>query len=249
MGNFLLNLRSPLQYYDWKGDWGFKSHKWTPKLKEAIGLAYIQENENESDGTFWISYQDVLKHFKTLNVCRIKNWDEVRIKGKYIRVQDIDDPNVEIVISKWYYSIDLHETTKIFIGLHQEDERVKGVIHRRPYMDVSLAILRRTQDGVDLIDLKDFVQDRQCEIEVNLEPGSYIILPRTSGCTLKRPDTVPPQNIQLINFKGEMHELLETTIEEIFRKFDMLLYRELTYCEFKGFCECIGRTNLTEKEF
>lgn len=144
MGNLLLNLRSPLQYYEWKGDWGFKSHKWTPKLKEAIGLAYIQENENESDGTFWISYQDVLKNFKTLNVCRIKNWDEVRIKGKYIRVQDIDDPNVEIVISKWYYSIDLHETTKIFIGLHQEDERVKGVIHRRPYMDVSLAILRRT---------------------------------------------------------------------------------------------------------
>ena len=93
-------------------------------------------------------------------MCRIKNWDEVRIKGKYIRVQDIDDPNVEIVISKWYYSIDLHETTKIFIGLHQEDERVKGVINRRPYMDVSLAIIRRTQDGVDLIDLKDFVQDR-----------------------------------------------------------------------------------------
>jgi hypothetical protein len=49
--------------------------------------------------------------------------------------------------------------------------------------------------------------------------------------------------------REEMHELLETTIEEIFRKFDMLLYRELTYCEFKGFCECIGRTNLTEKEF
>ena len=46
-----------------------------------------------------------------------------------------------------------------------------------------------------------------------------------------------------------MNEYLETTIEEIFRKFDMLLYRELTYCEFKGFCECIGRTNLTEKEF
>lgn len=65
-----------------------------------------------------MSYQDVLSKFKTLNVCRVKNWDEVRIKGKFIRLQDIDDPNVEIVISKWYYSIDLQETTKIFIGLH-----------------------------------------------------------------------------------------------------------------------------------
>jgi len=39
-----------------------------------------------------------------------------------------------------------------------------------------------------------------------------------------------------------------TTVEDIFRKFDMLLIRELTFCEFKGFCECIGR-QLTEKEF
>ena len=92
-----------------------------------MGAAYIQENSEDNDGSFWISYQDVLKYFKTLNVCRIKNWDEVRIKGKFIRVQDIEDPQVEIVISKWYYSIDLQETTKIFIGLHQEDMRIKGV--------------------------------------------------------------------------------------------------------------------------
>lgn len=102
---------------------------------------------------------------------------------------------------------------------------------------------------MDLIDLKDFIRDRQCEIEVNLEPGSYIILPRTTGCTLKRPDNVPSSNIQLLHHTGKLHELLDTTLEEIFRKFDMLLYRELTYCEFKGFSECIGRTNLTEREF
>lgn len=133
----------------------------------------------------------MLERFKTLNVCRVKNWDEVRIKGKFIRLQDIDDPNVEIVISKWYYSIDLHEPTKIFIGLHQEDERISGVLKRRPYLDLSIAILRRTAEGVDLVDLKDFVIDRQVELEVNLEPGSYIILPRTTGSLLKRPDSAP----------------------------------------------------------
>lgn len=54
-------------------------------------------------------------------------------------------------------------------------------------MDVSLAVLKCTADGVELVDLKDFMQDRQCEIEVNLEPGTYIVLPRTTGCTLRRP--------------------------------------------------------------
>jgi calpain-15 len=197
-----------------------------------------------------MSYQDVLSKFRTLNVCRVKNWEEVRIKGKFIRLQDIDDPNVEVVVSKWYYSIDLHETTKIFIGLHQEDERSKNVLKRRPYMDLSLAILRRTSDGVDLVDLKDFVIDRQIELEVNLEPGSYIILPRTTGCGLKRPENSPEgQNVNLLSSNGRLSELLETTLEEVFRKFDMLLYKELTFCEFKGFCECLGRSTLTEREF
>ena len=47
---------------------------------------------------------------------------------------------------------------------------------------------------------------------------------------------------------GKMHLLLESTIQDILRKFDMLLNRLLGYQEFKGFCECIGR-HLTEKEF
>lgn len=47
-----------------------------------------------------------------------------------------------------------------------------------------------------------------------------------------------------------MHELLDSTLDDIFRKFDMLLNRELTYCEFKGFTECLSRsTSLTEKDF
>lgn len=79
---------------------------------------------------------------------------------------------------------------------------MKGVLSRRPYLDVSIAILRRTAEGVDIVDLKDFVQDRQCEIEVNLEPGSYIILPRTTGCTLKRPEGAPHQPIQLLGPSG-----------------------------------------------
>ncbi len=56
---------------------------------------------------------------------------------------------------------------------------------RRPYLDVGIVVLKRTNDNnVELVDLKDFAIERQVELEVNLEPGSYIILPRTTGCTL-----------------------------------------------------------------
>lgn len=55
-------------------------------------------------------------------------------------------------------------------------------------MDMGVVILRRTttQQGVELVEVKDLNQDRQVELEATLEVGSYIILPRTSGCFLKR---------------------------------------------------------------
>lgn len=80
----------------------------------------LNPNLEENDGTFWMVYQDFVTHFKSVNVCKVKNWDEVRIKGKFIRVQvnffmkyelifkiikDIEDSNIEVVMSKWYYSV------------------------------------------------------------------------------------------------------------------------------------------------
>ena len=63
------------------------------------------------------------------------------------------------------------DPVRIFVGLHQEDERITGVQEGRPYLDIGIAVLKQTSAGLQLVDLKDFVQDRQCEIEVNLEAG------------------------------------------------------------------------------
>jgi calpain-15 len=63
-------------------------------------------------------FEDFISIFKGLNVCRVKNWEEVRIKGKFIRVQNVDDSDIEVVLSKWYYSLDVNEPTKVIIGVH-----------------------------------------------------------------------------------------------------------------------------------
>ncbi len=34
----------------------------------------------------------------------------------------MEDSDIEVVLSKWYYSLDINEPTRIFIGIHQEDE-------------------------------------------------------------------------------------------------------------------------------
>lgn len=243
LGHRLLNIRNPWGNFEWDGDWSDQSPKWTKEMREIFNPSL-----DETDGTFWMSFDDFTVHFRALNVCRVKNWEEIRIKGKFIRVQDIDDPDIEVILSKWYYSLDVSEPTRIFIGVHQEDERIHGVLNRRPYLDVGISILKRTSDGVTLVDLKDLVLERQNELDVVLDPGSYIILPRTTGCTLRRPIDAVDEHVELMDKHGAFHELFEITLSDIFRKFDMLLNRELSYSEFRGFFECIGR-NLSQDEF
>jgi len=194
-------------------------------------------------------FEDFVSIFKGINVCWVKNWEEVRIKGKFIWVQNVEDPAIEVVLSKWYYSLDINEPTWVILGLHQEDERIQAVNAWRPYLDIGIAVLRWTNDNnIELVDLKDFGIERQVELELTLEAGSYIILPWTTGCMLWRPVDAGDDHIQLIDSWGNFDELFESAVQDIFWKFDMLLNRELSYTEFRGFYECIGK-NLTESEF
>jgi len=41
---------------------------------------------DEDDGSFWMNDRDFYKHFFSVNICHVRNWEEVRIKGKFIRV-------------------------------------------------------------------------------------------------------------------------------------------------------------------
>lgn len=58
------------------------------------------------------------------------------------------------------------------------------------------------------------------ELDVELEPGEYVILPRTSGCQLKRPNKAKNENIRLIDASGDLHPLAELCIKDIFRRLD-----------------------------
>jgi len=33
-------------------------------------------------------YEDFIKHFSALNVCKVKQLNEIRLKGKFVRVED-----------------------------------------------------------------------------------------------------------------------------------------------------------------
>lgn len=48
-----------------------------------------------------------MANFRALNVCRVANWEEIRLQGKFMRLQDADDSTIEAVVSRWYYKFEV----------------------------------------------------------------------------------------------------------------------------------------------
>ena len=110
----------------------------------------------EGDSTFWMSYSDFVECFDSFDVCRVRNWDEVRVRGRFIRFMDASNATNEVVVSKWFYVVDVPVKSHVFMSMNQEDERIEGVLPRRPYLDGGLAILKMDkEEGSQLHHYKD----------------------------------------------------------------------------------------------
>lgn len=97
--------------------------------------------------------------------------------------------------------------------------------------------------------MKEFSAERQVELDVELEAGEYLILPRTSGCTMKRPPAAKSEYIKLLDGNGDLNPIAELCIRDIFRRLDKVIINNIL--EFSEFQEFYSRFNIqfTEDDF
>lgn len=75
-GHRLLKLRNPWGHYSWKGDWSDDSELWTDELRNDL------MPHGASEGVFWISFEDVLRYFDCIDICKVRSgWEEIRLLG------------------------------------------------------------------------------------------------------------------------------------------------------------------------
>lgn len=74
-----------------------------------------------------MSQEEFFSHFRSLNVCMLYNWHEIRLRGKFLRLEDTDNNYHSLVLSKWHYKFEIKQPTHLVIGIHQEDERASGI--------------------------------------------------------------------------------------------------------------------------
>ena len=81
--------------------------------------------------------------------------------------------------------------------------------------------------------MKEFSAERQVELDVELDAGEYLILPRTSGCTMKRPPAAKSEYIKLLDNNGDLNPIADLCIRDIFRRLDKVVINNiLEYSEF-----------------
>lgn len=192
-------------------------------------------------------YEDFCAKFDSLDVCRVANWDDMRLRGKFQR-QVLPDQadHTEVCTSKWFYGLELQSKSHVVFGLHQEDDRIIGVSDRRPYIDMGFALLRKNeQEQTELVEFKDYAMDRDVEMEAILEPGTYILVPRTTGCNIGRPNMADTHIVDLLNTNGDgLSEVFECCVEEIFRRFDIVINESLDFNEFSQFLKAINHQDM-----
>ena len=243
---------------------------WYDEKKEANIENYLNNLINDypsmineiNDSTLLLTFKEFLKEFSSLAVCFTKNWEEVHLRGKFIKIGDNNSNNLDNnqVMSKWYYSISLEKQANIIISLFQDEDKFKENESRKQLMDISVSILKidLNKNEISHIQTYDFSLTSNLQLELNLPAGQYIIAPRTSGCLFGRTilnninNNNNENNTKLYNIETKtFSNLFINSIKDIFKKFDIVLNKYLGYKEFKQFLECVKTDNNTfnENEF
>ncbi|KAF7542310.1 hypothetical protein G7Z17_g11688 [Cylindrodendrum hubeiense] len=163
---------------EWHGPWSDGSKEWTPYMIQKL------RHEFGDDGIFWMSYDDVLEHFKW--IYRTRLFDQ-----RWTVVQQWTSIGVSWLTGylKKRFIIEVKEEGMVVIVLSQLDDRyfrdLKG------QYDFTLQFLLKSINSTTPICHVKSVHTwdrRSINCEINLEPGTYEVVP---NITAERDEDIP----------------------------------------------------------
>lgn len=164
----LLLIRNTWGYKIWQGEWSEQCSKWTPRLRSAFGFSQINTPEKLSqDGIFWIGFEDFLKYFQYVYVCKHRqNLYEQRISTRFLSADKKSFKGFRLKIfrkSSFYFSM-FHPQAKKFVN------------------NFMFLIVTLNEDFMPILEYasKNRFLCFLCD-ETKLNPGKYIIIPLALG--------------------------------------------------------------------
>jgi calpain-15 len=162
----LVRLRNPWGHYSWKGDWSDCSPLWTPYLREQL------IPHGASEGVFWMSFNDVLKYFDCIDICKVRSdWNEIRLQG-VLPSNAYDTENLAVIV------FTVVEATEVEFSLFQEGQR-SAERSQRSQLDLCVVVFRAANPSNG--DVGKLIKHSKRQVRgfvgchVMFEPGIYVI--------------------------------------------------------------------------
>ena len=107
-------------------------------------------------------------------------------------------------------------------------------------MSIGVGVFKDNAGKLEFITATPLGNQRENRQEIELDPGSYYLVPRTSGVGFQKPLDAPREGkIPVFKNNGELSELYATTLREIFRRLERvnldLNLGYLSHAEFNTF--------------
>lgn len=155
----ICKLRNPWGNFEWSGDWGDESDKWTEEAKTQLNVT------TENDGTFWMDIQDMKKYFDRVQLCKI--YDDFTYT--YSKCEGV---------SAAVFKVEIPTAGKYTFSVSQRGERMFPKNSGYEYSDARCFLVKINAKDADTkvtyIKGKKAMKTRDCFLEIEeLEEGSY----------------------------------------------------------------------------
>ncbi|CAF0861561.1 unnamed protein product [Brachionus calyciflorus] len=163
----LIKLRNPWGKKEWKGAWSNKWPHWPEHIRAEIAGVY-----QKNDGCFWISFEDLLKYFYDISICKVRtDWFESRHSSFFYDFSDGAQVFLLNVVEpgEHQFEIELFSTGRKNESFDRNDD---------PDIDLCLVICR-LNEASEGGGLTCIAYEHNVEYFINLSckltPGYYII--------------------------------------------------------------------------
>eukprot|EP01028_Stygiella_incarcerata_P010561 TRINITY_DN5505_c0_g1_i3.p1 TRINITY_DN5505_c0_g1~~TRINITY_DN5505_c0_g1_i3.p1 ORF type:complete len:1778 (-),score=493.56 TRINITY_DN5505_c0_g1_i3:1948-7179(-) len=182
-GNCLMRLRNPWGETEWSGDWSDSSDRWT-----KMTTSQLRHTDDEEDGDFWMSYDDFVRHYESIYVCKLfdASWKRCLVRSEWVAGSTAGGRyNLPTGKNNPQFHLTIEKPSSVFIVLEQEEVRGRS---DRAFHHICLMLLdmggkrvgkvRKTQ----LVGFSgSYLNTRAVTVEMDLVPlqTPWTILPST----------------------------------------------------------------------
>jgi Ca2+-binding EF-hand superfamily protein len=194
----LMRIRNPWGRCEWNGAWSDGSKEWTPQLMKYFKYTF------ENDGTFFMLFEDFLKHFNRIYVLRLmcdgegEVWEKYDLHGEWKGESAAGCTNNPSWFNNPQYSLTIKEpNTKVFMNLSQYDLRyilkTNPSHYSKQYDPIGVLILQTDDPEYkktsyaqqERVSTSLFCGVRDLSLEFMGQKGHYIILPCTFAARIE----------------------------------------------------------------